>query len=143
RNFAIAGIVFCLILLVGMFVVGKFLSDTSSLSTMSEPTEVKELHDATIEPLPPLERYAMNVSSEPEGAAIILNGIATGLATPATIDAVAEVPNTVVLIKEGYETLVHNAAADTDEVSLKLTEYTEQFDKERFKEEPKEGPVRG
>jgi len=143
RNFAIAGIVVCLVLLAGIFLVGKFLSDTSSLSAMGEPSEAEELHEVSIDPLPPLERYPVNVDSTPQGAAIILNGIATGLETPATIDAVAEVKNTIVLIKDGYETLVHNAAADTDDVSLKLKEYTEKFDKERFKEEPKEGPVRG
>lgn len=143
RNFAIAGIVVCLILLAGIFLVGKFLSDTSSLSAMGEASEAEAPQEATIEPLPPLERYPMNVDSTPPGAAIIVNGIATGLETPATIDAVAEVPNTLVLIKDGYETLVHNAAADTDDVALKLVEYNETFDPERLKEEPKEGPVRG
>lgn len=151
RNLAITGIVVCLILLVGIFLVTKFLGDTASLSTMGEPTEKEELQEQTIEAMPPLERYAMEVNSEPEGAAIILNGIATGLETPATIDAVQEETNTLVLIKDGYETLIHNAAPDTDEVSLELAEYTEEFDPERFPKpkdddeeaEVRKGPVRG
>src|SRR5690625_6891684 len=105
---------------------------------MGEPSEAEELHEVSIDPLPPLERYPVNVDSTPQGAAIILNGIATGLETPATIDAVAEVKNTIVLIKDGYETLVHNAAADIEDVSLKFKTYNDKFDIDRYKAEHKE-----
>lgn len=143
RNMAIGGIIACLIVLAGIILVGKFLSDASPLAEMSEPTEKVEAQAVEIEAMPPLERYDMPVSSKPAGAAIVLNGIATGLETPATIQAVQEVPNTIVLIKDGYETLVHNARADTETVSLEMTEYVPAVDKEKYEEAELEGPIRG
>lgn len=143
RNMAIGGIIACLVVLAGILLVGKFLSDASPLAEMGEPSEKVEAQEAEIEALPPLQRYEMSVSSTPEGAAIILNGIATGLETPATIQAVQEVPNTIVLIKDGYETLVHNARADTDSVALEMNEYAVDVDKDKYEEAELEGPVRG
>lgn len=143
RNIAIGGIIACLIVLAGILSIAKFLSDASPLAEMGEPKEKVEAQAVEIEAMPPLERYEMDVSSTPEGAAIILNGIATGLETPATVQAVQEVPNTIVLIKDGYETRVHNARADTDTVSLEMTEYETPVDKEKYEEAELEGPVRG
>lgn len=123
RNMVLAGIGACLIITIGALLVGKFLSDTRSLGDMANQPPREAPQEVVIEALPPLERRAFDVRSEPEGASIILNGIATRLETPASVQIVRDAQNTLVFIKDGFETEVVTIDADASDLAVKLTPY--------------------
>lgn len=123
RNIVLAAIGVCVVILIGTLLVGKFLSDTQPLGEMANQPPPEAPEDVVIEALPPLERRALEVQSDPPGAAIILNGIATRLDTPATVQVVANKRNTLVFMKEGYETTVATIDSDAQDASVKLTPF--------------------
>lgn len=148
RNIALVGIAVCVMVIVGALLVQRFLADTDGQIAAARDAGKVEITEAVIEALPPLVRRPMDVRSEPSGAAIILNGIATRLETPATIDVVENAMNTIVLIKEGYKSEVYNAEADAPAVEMTMTPYEAPEHPEHIvhaaKEEEKElEPVHG
>ena len=124
RNIALVGIGLCVAIIIGVFIVGRFLGDTEGKIQAAHDAGESTLHELVIEPMPPLVRRPMHVTSTPEGASIILDGIAPRLETPATIDVVQDAMNTIVLIMDGYQTLAHNAPSDADELQLEMAPYT-------------------
>lgn len=148
KTLAMLGIGLCAIVLVVGFFVKKFLGDTASLAEMSEAVEKQELQAAEFEALPPLEKRNLKVSSTPGNAAIVVNGIATGLETPTTVEVVQDETNTIMLIKDGYVTTVQNVTPDTPELDVTLQEYAVKSEADArppldINGEETDGPIRG
>lgn len=121
RNIVLAAIGVCLIILIGTLLVGKFLSDTKGLEEMANLPPEEAPEEVIIEALPPLDRRALDVQTDPPGASIILNGIATRLDTPGTVQVVEDAYNTFVFMLDGYETAVATVDPDAQDLSVKLT----------------------
>ena len=80
-----------------------------------------QAEEIVIEPLPLPERRAINVTTEPPGAAVIVNGVPSQRITPASIDIVADARNTLTFYHDGYRTEHVTIDADQADLSVSLT----------------------
>lgn len=116
--FSVGG--FAIVVLLVGFGVSRFLSDAAPLGEMSNLPPPPPPEEVRYEAGPPLARRAMQVSSSPSGAAIIVNGIATRQVTPSTVDVVEDARNTIMLVLDGHQTWVQTTDADAPSLSATL-----------------------
>lgn len=82
-------------------------------------TEPAAPEEVVIDPLPPPERRTMQVSTTPPGANIIVNGVPSGLLSPANVEVVAEGRNSLSFFLDGHKS--EHVLTDADQAALELT----------------------
>lgn len=99
--YAIAGSLGGLILLGGMVYLG-FATRSAGVPGDSTGTSSASVDVSIDTSQPPLERVDVPIETDPEGAAVVVNGMRTGGRTPGSFSLVAGRPNEVILFKEGF-----------------------------------------
>ena len=120
---------------VGLVGLGVFLYSALDAKTDLSGANIEEkpaLGDVSIDKeKPSVERVAVEIATEPEGAQIIANGLSTGETTPATVDLVAGQKNELFLYKPDYqpERLIVDGAKGAVGSPVELTEVESEADR--------------
>lgn len=103
-----------------LFVVTKFAGDAQMPELAEDSGEIQQAE--AVEPDPPPMRRELQLNSVPEGASVIINGIASRQVTPARISVVAGERNTITLMHRGYQTKYVELSDSDNEVTVTLDE---------------------
>ena len=102
------GVAAVLIIATMVLLVGRFLKDAAPIAEIAEAEIVApaEPEAYVVAAVPPPPRTNLRVTSTPPGAAVIVNGVATRLMTPADVSVVDGATNTVEVHRTGHRSVI-------------------------------------